>query len=203
MLGLRIGARCCSAERDKGFTLIELMIVVAVLGILAALGTPSFRVWIQNAKIRSAAESISSGLQMARSEAVRRNAPVFFQLKPMDDATLLWKIGCVTEVGDAALPSYCPALIQSRVLSEGGGDATLTVVSDGGNMIVFDSFGRKRTAATIPANVDDFSEVNVDSTTLSAADSRPQRIVSGAGGTVRACDVKLTVTSPSDPRACP
>ena len=45
-----------------------------VLGIMLALGLPSFVETIQNMQVRTAAESILDGLQIARSEAVRRNA---------------------------------------------------------------------------------------------------------------------------------
>ncbi|MBK7423660.1 MAG: GspH/FimT family pseudopilin [Propionivibrio sp.] len=60
--------------------MIELLIGVAVLGILLALGASSFRVWIGNMRIRTTAEAIQNGLQLARGEAVRRNALVRFQL---------------------------------------------------------------------------------------------------------------------------
>ena len=67
-------------QDGRGFSLIELLIGVAVLGILLALGASSFRVWISNMRIRTAAESIQNGLQLARGEAVRRNAQIRFQL---------------------------------------------------------------------------------------------------------------------------
>ena len=59
---------------------MELLIGIAIIGILLALAAPNFAVWIQNSKIRTAAESIQNGLQLARAEAVRRNAQVRFQL---------------------------------------------------------------------------------------------------------------------------
>jgi type IV fimbrial biogenesis protein FimT len=61
---------------QRGFNLIELMVTIAVLGILLMVGLPAFTDWMQNLKIRSAAESIQNGLQVARSTAIARNTQV-------------------------------------------------------------------------------------------------------------------------------
>src|SRR5690606_12577267 len=62
----------------SGFTLIELMLAIAVLVILLTLSMPSFQTWMQNIQIRNASESILTGIQKARSEAVTRNTSVSF-----------------------------------------------------------------------------------------------------------------------------
>ncbi|MGH8755835.1 MAG: pilus assembly FimT family protein, partial [Burkholderiales bacterium] len=69
-----------SPKSLAGFTLIELMIVIAVVGVLLTLGLPEAATWIQNTKIRAKSESISNGLQLARAEAVRRNTRIQFML---------------------------------------------------------------------------------------------------------------------------
>ncbi|WP_265944223.1 GspH/FimT family pseudopilin [Dechloromonas sp. A34] len=56
----------------SGFTLIELMIAVALLGILLTLAMPSFSDMIRRMRIESAANSLSVALATARSEAVKR-----------------------------------------------------------------------------------------------------------------------------------
>ncbi|MGS5087725.1 GspH/FimT family pseudopilin [Hydrogenophaga sp. A37] len=62
--------------RQAGFTLIELMVVVALVAILAMLATPSWtEMRIRNA-LRSSVNDFTSSLQFARSEAVRLNNPV-------------------------------------------------------------------------------------------------------------------------------
>ena len=63
-----------------GLTLIELMITLAIAGLLLMAGLPSFSEWIRNAQIRGAAESILSGVTQARLEAIRRNAAMRFSL---------------------------------------------------------------------------------------------------------------------------
>jgi len=65
---------------SPGFTLIEILVVVAVLGIVLMIGLPNMSAWLQNTQIRNAAESASAGLQLARAEALRRNAAVRFSL---------------------------------------------------------------------------------------------------------------------------
>lgn len=62
--------RCSS--RERGFTLIELMVVVALLVILAALAAPSFRSMIEMQRLRGVNAQIVTDLQYVRSEAVRR-----------------------------------------------------------------------------------------------------------------------------------
>ena len=60
----------------RGFTLIELMITIALLGILLALALPSFSDMIRRTAVSSAASSLSVALATARSEAVKRGRNV-------------------------------------------------------------------------------------------------------------------------------
>jgi type IV fimbrial biogenesis protein FimT len=68
----------------RGFSLIEMMITVTIIGVLLALGAPRFAEYLRNAKLRSAAEIFLTGVQLARSEAVRMNTPVEFLLTAAD-----------------------------------------------------------------------------------------------------------------------
>jgi type IV fimbrial biogenesis protein FimT len=100
-------------RHSNGVTLIELMIGLTIISCLLLVGMPSFTNWIQDLQIRGAAESIQSGLLLARSEAIRRNRPV--QLTLADAGGLVeWRIGCVS--ADAG----CPALMTERKRGEGG-----------------------------------------------------------------------------------
>lgn len=61
---------------DRGFTLVETLIVTAVLGILIAIALPNFSQWIASERVRGAANDLYAGLMMARSEAMKRNVQV-------------------------------------------------------------------------------------------------------------------------------
>lgn len=62
--------------RETGVTLIELMVSIALVGILLAIGVPSFRAFIENSRVSSALSALESSLKLARTEAVERNSEV-------------------------------------------------------------------------------------------------------------------------------
>ncbi len=62
--------------RHQGFTTIELMMVVAIMAILVALAGPSFAPLIERWRVRDAAESLTSTLYYARSEAIKRGGRI-------------------------------------------------------------------------------------------------------------------------------
>lgn len=57
---------------NKGFTLIELMVTISIVGIMAAIAVPNFTTFIQNSRIVAQANDLVTSLNYARSEAVKR-----------------------------------------------------------------------------------------------------------------------------------
>jgi prepilin-type N-terminal cleavage/methylation domain-containing protein len=70
-----------SAER--GVTLTELLVVVAIIGALVVVVVPSFNNWLRAYKVRTSAEAIQGDLRLARNVAVARNSniDVLFKLE--------------------------------------------------------------------------------------------------------------------------
>ena len=79
-----------------GFTAIELMVVVSIVAILAALAAPSFSPLIENWRVRESAEQLQSTLYYARSEAIKRGGQVLIQKIPNNTN------GCTTATGTRA-----------------------------------------------------------------------------------------------------
>jgi type IV fimbrial biogenesis protein FimT len=63
-------------SRARGFTLVETMVVVAMVAILAALAAPSWNQLRARNAVRAAVNDFNASMQFARSEAVRLNNPV-------------------------------------------------------------------------------------------------------------------------------
>jgi prepilin-type N-terminal cleavage/methylation domain-containing protein len=62
--------------RQAGFTLVEMMFTVFVMAVLLGIGVPNFRDFIRNSRMSAQANDLLSGVNLARSEAVKRRTPV-------------------------------------------------------------------------------------------------------------------------------
>jgi type IV fimbrial biogenesis protein FimT len=72
-------------HKQAGFTIMELMIVVAIIGILGAMALPGLKEWNRNAARTAAVSEFLGSMHLARSEAVKRNVRV--GICPTQDAT--------------------------------------------------------------------------------------------------------------------
>ena len=61
---------------SKGFTLIEVIVVMVVVGIMAAIAIPGYLNWLPNYRLTGAASDLFSYMQKAKLEAVRRNTDI-------------------------------------------------------------------------------------------------------------------------------
>lgn len=121
-----------------GFTLLELMVVLMVLGILTAIGIPSFSYLASSTKMKTATSNLHLALLKARSEAVKRDTPVV--ITPTSGTN--WASGWQITVGGTVL-SVQGALPQVQISCGGSCPATLT----------YQGSGRITGAATIRFNV--------------------------------------------------
>jgi len=149
----------------SGVTLVELMIAIAVLAIIVSIGFPSFTLWIQNARIRTATEAVMSGIKLARTEAIRRNTLVRFDLVnsitnscALSSSGTSWVVARGTPVGacgttpadpadTSAASGSDPKIIQKWTAAEGAQGATITAT--GGSTLIFNGIGRTSTGTTI------------------------------------------------------
>ena len=179
-------------SKQSGFTLVELVIVIALLIILASFALPSYQKMTQDSLIRTAAESIQNGLQIARGEAVKRNANVQLDLRGTDSA---WTV-CVSPAGGGACPNPDDATtIQSRAVGDGSSTNVDITVSDAGPY-VFSGLGVMNSPA--PTAVSGI--ISIDVKNGSSAGSRDLRVAISVGGSSKSCDPALAA---SDPRSCP
>lgn len=174
----------------RGFTLIEVLVVIAILAIFLAIGVPSLRSFLISLEIRGTAESILNGLQLARAEAIRRNTPIQFVLGTNGSA---YTNGWTVQTESASI-------IQSRSAGESSANILLGIKPTNAKIVTFDGLGRRTTNndATSPVKIVD---IDVPTSVLPASESADLRVNIFSGGLIKMCDPN--VSSSSDPRYCP
>ncbi len=158
-----------------GFTLIELMVTIVIMAVAAALAAPSFSSLIGNYRVRSSAESILNGLNLARAEAVRRNSPVSFTL---NGAASAWTVAQVAPA----------TTIQTRAAA----DSNVAVASSNAGLAV--TF---RPTGLVDPTGTWLTQITVSS---AVAGTSARRIDILGGGLIRMCEPG--VSSANDPRRC-
>lgn len=190
--------------KQRGFTIIEVVIVVAVAAFLLAAVAPSVSAWARNSRIRTAAESISVGLQQTRNEAVRRNRPVSFYLVSDTDATSM-SDSCSLS---AASSGWVIALTSPASKCATDRDTFVAVrppgnTAQGLNVSAQDSAAGAATTVTFNGYGQVTNALSISCIKLSNsgdAGARALNIAVNPGGQVRMCDP--AVTDSNDPRIC-
>jgi type IV fimbrial biogenesis protein FimT len=184
---------------QRGFTIIEMVVTIALVAILLRLAIPSFTVWIRNTQMRSVAEALQNGIRNAQSEAVRRNRQVVFALtnnEPIATATLT-----PADNGRNWFIRTVPALAgEASEFVQGGSfaDTSRGVAIAGVASICFNSQGR------MVANADPAIECTATATAYDvtqAGAERRLRITVAVGGQLRMCDPAKNMTTAPD--GCP
>lgn len=172
--------------RHRGFTLIELIVGIAIGTLLVMLGLPYFGVWLADNQIRNGAETIAGGLRVAQSQAIKLNQPVRFVLDPTSK-TGKW------DVQD----DITGTSIQKGYFAEAAEKVTFAVFPGDATTVTYDGLGR-----IVPNSDASATLFRVDVTMPGVAASRPLRVVFGVGGAtgIKICDPKWPST---DPKGCP
>ena len=192
-----------------GFNLIEMLIGLAVLGILMMVGLPELNSWMQSTQVRNSAESIVSALQLSRTEALRRNLRVQFTLTDTltaDCAPSFTGTDWVVSLADPsaacdAVPSdtVAPQILQKRSGQEGSGSATVTAT--GSWAIVFDGLGHI-VGFPVGGVLIDIGNLTAACQPVGGGDGiRCLRVVLSASGAICMCDPAVpVVVPPTQPR---
>jgi type IV fimbrial biogenesis protein FimT len=199
---------------QAGVSLIELLIGLSIMALLIMIGLPNMATWLSNSQIRTAGETMLAGLTLARTEAVRRNQIVRFQMVDnltsgcaisisgadwvvsMDDATG----ACDAAASDPAPTDPPPRIIQKRSGSEGTSRAMLAAA--GAGVVHFNGLGR----VTSPGGAANMTQVAISNPAggtcehVDGGSMRCLRIDISVGGEAWMCDP--AVADATDPRKC-
>ena len=193
--------------RIAGFTLVEMMVVMAVLSILLAIAAPSLQIFMRNAQLRSVSESLLVGINLARSEAIRRNTQVSFWIVTNVSASCAltnrggaWVVSQDNPAGScdvAASLTAGPRIVQTHSGNDAMNGINVTAADSGGtpaSCITFNGFGGAEANCT--GSLTSLKVINLDS----EAGTRPLRIAV-SGGSARLCDP--SINDDTNPASCP
>jgi type IV fimbrial biogenesis protein FimT len=203
------GGRPCAGA--TGFTLVELLIAVAMLALLLSLAGPSFSTWIRNAQVRTVAETLQNGIRLAQAEAMARNRQTVLYLT--NDAPGLaatpaagganWVLRWIPLPGDT-VTATAPA---NEPFVQGGavGDVAAGVSIAGPTALCFNPLGRRvANAATGVTGVQcavDAANPMASFNLTGSTGSRALRVTVALGGQVRLCDPARALAD--HPDGCP
>ena len=199
------------SRRARGFSMIEAAVVMVILGLLMTSALPNISSWLRNAKLRNQAESMLTGLQQARSEAVRRNRAVTFWMVNLPTASSMdntcttsssgtsWVISLSdpsSHCGDAPSLTTDPKIVATRVGADGGTGVSINGyqadASTAASSVAFNGFGQVTGTGSLGVIVISYAS--------SKTSDRPLHIEVSSSGQSRLCDPAVSDTT--DPRHC-
>ncbi|MCX7627170.1 MAG: GspH/FimT family pseudopilin [Methylophilaceae bacterium] len=190
-----------SLRQVSGVSLVELMIVIAVASILFFIGLPSVQDMMASTRTKTAAESILSGLRKAKSEAIKRNMPVRFQLVSSlsngcaySTTSMLWM---VTETDQLASGDPVPNCGSAPRLFTSAAEVPPTVqINANASVVTFSPLG------LVIDNMGGVARLAQVDITSSNPEATPWRVLVSSGGSIRMCNPGSAIAA-DNPMKCP
>ncbi len=179
---------------ERGFTILELMVVVAVGAILLSVALPSMTQVIRNNSVGATAELVQNALRQAEGEAIRRNGEVDFMLT--DSAPSAASVASLTakidgknwtiRMVDSTVPNRYVNGVTTSQVSEG-------VIFQGPAGVRFNGSGRVLDLSSTPVGSKQIFRVSRTNAAVAYC------VFVTPGGAVKLCDPSK---ASGDPRAC-
>jgi type IV fimbrial biogenesis protein FimT len=189
--------------RQRGVTLIEIVVTLAMLGLLLAAAMPEATDWMRNTRIRNAAESAQNGLNKARMEALRRNQVISYWMVSdrtngctLSSSSASWVVSVddpTSHCADSASTTVSPRIVEVYGAGDGASDVVVAA-RDANNTaassVSFNGFGQ------VVSGGAPIATINLSNANVSA---RKLRVTISPGGAIRMCD---PLVAAGDTRAC-
>lgn len=152
-------------KKLKGFTLIELIVTVLIIGIVFAVGVPGLQSLLGNVSLNANADKLVNSLSYARGEAVARSANV--SVAAIGGGLIGWNVfidtnaNCTRDVAVAAVAAAAgpPVVVASPAISEEEILKVVDITADniqitGVNCVGFNALGENSAGAVVSLTID-------------------------------------------------
>lgn len=182
----------------RGFSLIELVVVLAILATLMLLGIPAMSGFVANSKVRNAAETFYAAVLRARGEAIHLNQQVDLVLTNdvPTSANVLALTSSPTGQNWAIRAPGLSQLIDAKTAQEGGSTNAVAVNGNGVSVISFNGLGANISGANASIQ---FTHQTINTNCSLTGAVRCLTVLVNAGGQARLCEPGVAAP---DARSC-